>query len=371
MKNNKGIIILTAAVAVCAVGFIVSPLVDWSVDKGNASGNISKSSRFSRKTSEEKITNLEELIQNDSTYKESIVAAQVVMQTRAIQFAALVDMSNEVAGDIPEFAGVLKDMNKISEMVANVNASLTEACKDLDVALGGEECPELTQHTINAALAYTTLQKQNKLADRFIETTDKYLEKAEGNDRLKFVRDQWLEYQQVTAALEGDEEGAEALAEKGNLLSGEKALVAMAGFNLADQMAIHNNCHMIQAMHIDTQLGNVIPSDNMNPLSSAADVTMMQNINTDALGSHISADLRNASGQETLGMSGKHAGAIIFSTTQLSNAVNVISAYSSIINNVAGSPALQQSQNIELGSRIGDVINQTALGKTDRVKPIE
>ena len=59
-------------------------------------------------------------------------------------------------------------------------------------------------NAINAALADTTLQKENKLADRFIETTDKYLEAAEGDDRLKFVRDQWVDYQKMTAALEGE-----------------------------------------------------------------------------------------------------------------------------------------------------------------------
>ena len=169
-----------------------------------ADGDIAKAAKFSRKQVSEKLTNMEELLQTDSAFRDDIVVAQVVMQTRALQFGTLVDMSNEVAGNIPAFAEVLKEMNASREMVDNVASSLAESAEKLNAALGGEECPDLAQSTINASLAYTTLQKQNNLANRFIETTDKYLETAQGDDKLKLVRDQWLDYQQMTAALEGD-----------------------------------------------------------------------------------------------------------------------------------------------------------------------
>ena len=115
MKNRKAIIILSSAVVIAAVGFIVSPLVDWKVDSENASGDIGKTSRFSRKTSGESLSNMEELMRNDEAYQNSIVASYYMMQTRANQFASLVDMSNEVASDIPEYASVLEDMNKAIE----------------------------------------------------------------------------------------------------------------------------------------------------------------------------------------------------------------------------------------------------------------
>ena len=142
--KKKAFIIVCSVLAVCILGLFLSRYLSWPVSSERASGDVSKAARFSRGT-------------------------KVDMQTRALQFGALVDMSNEVAGDIPAFAGVLEEMN-----------------------------------AINAALADTTLQKENKLADRFIETTDKYLEAAEGDDRLKFVRDQWVDYQKMTAALEGE-----------------------------------------------------------------------------------------------------------------------------------------------------------------------
>ena len=254
--KKKTVIILGSVVVVC--GAFSSLFVDWPVDFSGASGDIAKATRFSREQASEKLTNMEELLQNDSAFKDGIVAAQVVMQTRAVQFASLVDMSNEVAGDIPAFAEVLKDMNAASKMVENVNNSLAEAGDDLNAALVGEERPDLAQNTINASLAYTTLQKQNKLATRFIETTDKYLETAKANDQLKFVRDQWLEYQQMTAALEGDKESAEALAKKGNLLSGEKALSALQKFGLANQVSILCCSHLAQSMNVETKLASSI-----------------------------------------------------------------------------------------------------------------
>ena len=100
---------------------------------------------------------MEELLKTDSAFKDGIVAAQVIMQTRAVQFGSLVDMSNEVAGDIPAFAKVLKDMNDTREMVENVTNSLIESGQNLDAALGGEECADLEQTTINASLAYTNV----------------------------------------------------------------------------------------------------------------------------------------------------------------------------------------------------------------------
>ena len=224
MKSKKGIIILSTVVLACAVGFIVSPLVDWPVDKDNASGNIAKSSRFSRKTAAESLSNMEELLATDENYKKTVVASHAVMQTRVRQFGNLVNLSNEAAGEIPEFASLLKEMNEASVTANNACLALLQAKSDINAALNGDECPDLAQNTLNASLAYSTLQKQNKLADRFIATTDKYLEKAEGSDCLKLVRDQWVEYQLLTAALDGDEKSAQALKDKGYLLtSGQSA----------------------------------------------------------------------------------------------------------------------------------------------------
>ena len=263
MKSKKGIIILSTVVLACAVGFIVSPLVDWPVDKSNASGNIAKSSRFSRKTAAESLTNMEELLANDEEFKNNISAIYVVMQTRALQFASLVDMSNEVAGDIPAYASVLKDMNAAREVVNNVNAQVAAAGADLNAALAGESRPDLTQNTINASLAYSTLQKQNKLATRFIDTTDKYLETSEASDQLKLVRDQWVNYQQVTAALEGDEKAAEELAKKGNLLTGEQTMVAFGEFGLNEQAVIGAGAELSHELHIENSVAEFLTVNNV------------------------------------------------------------------------------------------------------------
>ena len=263
MKSKKGIIILSTVVLACAVGFIVSPLVDWPVDKDNASGNIAKSSRFSRKTAAESLTNMEELLANDEAFKNNISAVYVVMQTRALQFASLVDMSNEVAGDIPAYASVLKDMNAAREMVNNVNAQVAAAGADLNAALAGESRPDLTQNTINASLAYTTLQKQNKLATRFIDTTDKYLETSEASDQLKLVRDQWVNDQQVTAALDGDEKAAEELAKKGNLLTGEQTMVAFGEFGLNEQAIMGTGAELSHELHIENGVAEYLTVNNV------------------------------------------------------------------------------------------------------------
>jgi len=218
MKTKKGSILLICAAAIIVAGVLLSIFANWPVDRSGARGDIAKASRFSRQTAAESLSYLEELIRSDEDYKNAVVVSYVVMQMRAEQFGTLVDMSNEVAGEIPAFAGVLGKMNEVREMADNACATLAEAGESLEAILGGESRPEVGQQTNNAALAYLALQKQNKLATQFIDTADNYLAANEGSDELKFARDQWLEYQQATASLEGDSKLEKKLAGKEALL---------------------------------------------------------------------------------------------------------------------------------------------------------
>ena len=382
--KKKGIILCTL-VGICAIGLISSFFIDWPVDFHSADGDIAKASRFSREQVTDKLTNMEELLQTDSAFKGGIVAAQVVMQTRAVQFATLVDMSNEVAGNIPAFAEVLKDMNANIEMVNNVTSSLAESAEKLNAALGGEECPDLAQSTINASLAYTTLQKQNNLANRFIETTDKYLETAQGDDKLKLVRDQWLEYQQMTAALEGDKASAESLAKKGNLLTGEKALAAVANLGIAQRLSLLRSCEMAQKINVPTQIGSVV-----SPKVLDNEISKLYNAQQDIL-AHRKIDSHNAQ-QEVLSakirkidshnashdvlsvkprkidahnashdvLSAKPRKIDAHNALILSSGSKVMEAFNTSLSNVAKNHALNQSQNVGLSLWVGNVISQTA-----------
>ena len=347
MKKKN--IILCSLVVICAIGLVTSIYIDWPVDLNEADGDIAKAARFSREQVSEKLTNMEELLQTDSAFKGGIVAAQVVMQTRAVQFATLVDMSNEVAGKIPAFAEVLKEMNAQRELVDNVASSLAESADKLNAALGGEECPDLAQATINASLAYTTLQKQNNLATRFIETTDKYLETAQGDDKLKLVRDQWLEYQQMTAALDGDNTSAEALAKKGNLLSGEKALAAVANFDIAQRLVVLQSCELAQAMKLPNQIGSVIrPKVLENEISKLCNAQQEflsvkpRKIDANNVNDVLSAKPRKIDAHNAL---------------VINSASRVMEAFNSALSN---NSVLNQSQNIALSLVIGNVISQTA-----------
>lgn len=260
--KKKTIIVIVSVVLVCALGLIASFVFDWPISLDGTGGNIGKANRFSRKTAtEQRIENMEELLRADEDYKNSIVLAYTVMHTRAMQFGALVDMSNQVAGDIPEFEAVLKEMNELAPVVTNVAESLSAAGADLNKVLAGESCPEVTQSTINASLAYTTLQKQNALANRFIETTDKYIKKAEASDELLFVRDQWVDYQQMTAALEGDTKAAKKLEKKGTLLPSEKVEAVMNSFDGIYQIAILSSASLSNTLEVNNSLVNAVSSE--------------------------------------------------------------------------------------------------------------
>ena len=352
--NKKNLtIILCSVMAVLVAGLIVNHFFNWPIDNRDTSGDIGKANRFSREIEAADLSNMEELLKTDSTFKNGIVAAQVVMQTRTVQFGTLLDLSNEVAGNIPAFAEVLKDMNANSEMVNNVASSLAESADNLNAALSGEECPDLAQSSINASLAYLTLQKQNNLATRFIETTDKYLETAQGDDQLKLVRDQWLEYQQMTAALEGDKASAEALAKKGSLLSGEKALAAVANFDIAERLVVLQSCELAQAMKLPNQIGSAI-----RPKVLENEISKLCNAQQEFLSvKPRKIDAHNASHDV---LSAKPRKIDAHNALILSSGSKVMEAFHTALSNVANNPALNQSQSGNLNLAIGNIISQTA-----------
>ena len=254
--KKKSLIILSVVAAVVVAGLLSSNYIHWPIDVSKTEGDIGKVDRFSRADQVEKLTNMEELLRTDSDYQEAMVMSYALMQLRSEQFASLVDMSNQVAGQIAEYAPLIQKMNGISKMVSNVNAQLNDVGKQMEKALSGEECPELTQNTINASLAYTQLQKQNALANQFIETTDKYLANAKGSDQLKLVRDQWVDYQKLTAAIEDNKESAKALDEKGYLLTSEKADAALGAYADATQKVMRLNTMICNKLNMNTNLSS-------------------------------------------------------------------------------------------------------------------
>ena len=254
--KKKTLIILSVAAVVVVAGFVLSNSINWPVDVSKTEGDIGKVARFSRDADAEKLTNMEELLRTDSDYQEGMVMSYALMQLRSEQFASLVDLSNQVAGQIAEYAPLIQKMNGIGKMVNNVNAQLNDVGKQMEKALSGEECPELTQNTINASLAYTQLQKQNALANQFIETTDKYLANAKGSDQLKLVRDQWVDYQKLTAAIEDNKESAKALDEKGYLLTSEKADAALGAYADATQKVMRLNTMICSKLNMNTNLSS-------------------------------------------------------------------------------------------------------------------
>lgn len=374
MKNRKAIIILSSVVVIAAVGFIVSPLVDWKVDSENASGDIGKMSRFSRKTSGESLSNMEELMRNDEAYKNSIVASYYMMQTRANQFASLVDMSNEVASDIPEYASVLEDMNKAYVTVNNVCASLARSGADINTALGGESCPELAQNTINASLAYVALQKQNELANRFIDITDKYAAANKCEDRLLFVRDQWVDYQRMTAALEGDEKAAGKLADKGYLLDSEKSVSTLGSFNACEQMAVLNSANVARIFYMNTQVNEAIPAAE---LRAAVDANMIfannlqENVQENVQGLAVVANaekilppMMNANNLEGITSEALSRAVVLANQNMVQGAFELFSAA------LAASPIITSDVVVAGGlicSQVNSVIEGTSLGNVSRI----
>jgi hypothetical protein len=221
---------------------------------------------------------------------------------------------------------------------------------------------------------------------------------------LKLVRDQWLEYQQMTAVLEGDKASAEALAKKGNLLSGEKALAAVADFGIAERIAVLQSCEMAQKINVPTQIGSVVSPNVLE--SEISSVLLAQkealahrkidshNAQTEAL-AHRKIDSHNAQTEalahrkidshnaQTEALAHRKIDSHNAQTEALAhrkidshnalvvtNASKVMEAFNTALSNVANNSALNQSQSNVIGQRIGLVISQTAIGNRATVSLI-
>ena len=341
--KKKSIIILASVVVVCALGLLLSQIFNWPVNTDSTSGNIAKSSRFSRKTAEAGMSNMQELIQNDENYRNSVVAAYYVMQTRAQEFDVLVDLSNKAAGGIKEFEGVLKEMNEAKPMIDNVCASMADAGKNLNTALAGEPCDELAESVTNSALAYTTLQKQNKLADKFINVADKYLANNGGSDELKFVRDQWVDYQQMSAALNGDEKAAADLASKGHKLNADQTLSVLSAYDDAVRHVIVQNGVVYQSMEMDTPMADVVNED------------VVRNFTGDMVSSATGDMVSSATGDMV-----SATGDLVRSATG-----DVVSNVNDLVRNGIVSFNQDVVQSTIVGMATGDMVSRSLVGNTE------
>ncbi|MCR5352091.1 MAG: hypothetical protein K6E35_06345 [Bacteroidales bacterium] len=290
--KKKTLVILLPVVLLCVAGVVLSKTIKWPVDSSNASGNISKSSRFSRKTAAKGLSNMQELLLSDENFCNEIVTAYVVMQARAQEFGSLVDLSAKAAGELPAFANVLKEMDEIKPLVENVCVAMTAASEDLSSALSGNDCQDLAQNTSNAALAYSSLQKQNQLADEFIKVTDEYLQENSASDQLKFIRDQWVGYQQMSAYLNQDKKSSAELDEKGYLLSPEQTAAALNSFPSNNQINFINGAQLNALALQNTPLNEAF---NSNLLNNNENVVLIRNAAQANLNNASQASLNNAS----------------------------------------------------------------------------
>ncbi len=389
MKKKSLMIILGSVVAVLLAGYVLSRYTSWPLDLGKTEGDIGKAEKFSREMDGEKVTNMEELLQADSTYRDGVVAAYVVMQARASQFATLVELSNVAAEGIDALVDVLKDMNKGRELISNVNEQIALAGADLEAALGGEQCPDLAQKTMNATLAYTTLQKQNTLANRFIEATDKYLAGNKGSDQLKLVRDQWVDYQKMTAALEDNAEAVKELEDKGYLLSEEKAKAALGSYEEAAQEVMSLNSILCVCMNLNNNLGiRVKNGENLGVRVKNGEFLGIRVKNEENLGVRVKNEenlgvrvkneenlgVRVKNGEdlgvrvkngENLGVrvkNGENLGVRVKSAENLGllNFPKVNAIFNGVV--IRSEAAAELNKDIKLGSQINQIILQTAVG---------
>lgn len=272
MNYKEGFIILILAVEIVLAGLILSMIAGCHADHEQSGGNTGLMMHDWDKFPTEPLDDMEEGLRCDTTYQQNIATAHTVMQARTLQFDVLSDLSSETAGNLTEFDDILHEIRATRPQLSNIYNQLVLSGEDLDAALSGKPCPDLKKHFINVSLAYATLQKQNILADRFIEAVDGYVRKNPAGDELKFARDAWVDYQKMTAVLKGDALSARKMKRKGYLLSSGQTremlgthksiwvnrIPLMYAASLSNSLGVKNNL----AMSMRQETLNSIPAFN-------------------------------------------------------------------------------------------------------------
>jgi hypothetical protein len=172
----------------------------------------------------------------------------------------------------------------------------------------------------------------------------------------------------MTAALEGDKASAEALAKKGNLLSGEKALAAVGKCELGAKMTVLQSCELALSMNVPSGLAAAINPETLGRIISAirnaAEVTMV-NMKAEGAMKNTSADAI-ANMQKLMHKLGLDNVQKMASTQKGSNS-KVMEAYSTVIGNVQKMANAQKKANAQkLGlvgaQNIGNAIKETSMG---------
>ena len=127
----------------------------------------------------------------------------------------------------------------------------------------------------------------------------------------------------MTAALDGDNTSAEALAKKGTLLSGEKALAAVANFDIAERLVVLQSCELAQAMKLPNQIGSVI-----RPKVLENEISKLCNAQQEVLARGPKIEPYNAQ-KEVLA----HRKIDSYNTLMVGNASKVMEAFNSALSN--------------------------------------
>ena len=160
------------------------------------------------------------------------------------------------------------------------------------------------------------------------------------------------------------------MAKKGNLLSGEQALAAVANFDIAERLVVLQSCELAQAMKLPNQIGSVIrPKVLENEISKLCNAQQeFLSVKPRKIDSHNAShdvlsvkprkiDSHNAS-HDVLSVKPRKIDS--YNALMLSSRSRVMEAFHTSLSNVAKNHALNQSQNIGLGLVIGNVISETA-----------
>ena len=140
----------------------------------------------------------------------------------------------------------------------------------------------------------------------------------------------------MTAAFEGNDERAEELVKKGNLLPADKSLAALETFKVADQVAVIQSCNLSQELNISTRLTSVIPPEKMNAMADEIlkDVSAMQ----------------------------KEGNDLVMAINTMYNASEVMRAYNHFTNNLSNVIKQNQTAIYRVPCLMTEIISSTAEG---------
>lgn len=255
------------------LGYLCSNI---SFGEGNAAGNISKVSKYSKSVVTPQASAYQEKVMNDADEYARAKASIALLSTRMQDFDKLVGIAVKTGDGVEELAPIVDRLQKMSLLSENAKNVAEQAVASFNEMLDGGKEAAATFETAsqNLVLTYLLVDRQVNIGKEYVSCVDDYLQgkKLADHKGLAVSRDLWAGYCAGEAVLNGDNKELAYWNKKNSIASDyilsavENPSLTTLGLEVSDLTNVLNAYQGPgSALNLDVTAGSLFANIGVNP----------------------------------------------------------------------------------------------------------